>query len=129
MLTVKKLLKCERGSTWSAVNSKKPELEHAFAAYLKHLKWCGPVEGEFIRDSVREQFYLIEVNPRFTAWISFSAALGMNHPYHAVCLALDRPFEPEPFTTEHVFMRSCWELGVNARDFSAISTKGAIDYG
>lgn len=129
MLTVKKLVKCDRGSTWSAVNSKQAELEDAFGAFLKHLKWCGPVEGEFIRDSVSERFYLIEVNPRFTAWISFSAALAVNHPYQAVCLALDRPFEPEPVTADLVFMRACWETDVKTRDFAAISTKGRIEHG
>lgn len=129
MLTVKKLLKCDRGSTWAAVNAPQPALEAAFADFLRDLGWCGPTEGEFIRDETRERFYLIEVNPRFTAWISFSAALGLNHPLRAVCLALDRPCPPPSAQSEMVFMRSCEELPVSARDFAAIAKKGFLRHG
>lgn len=129
VLTAKKLSKCDRGSTWGAANTRQPGLEAAFTAFLKHLGWCGPAEGEFIRDQQSERFSLIEVNPRFTAWISFSAALGPNHPLHAVFLALGRAYEPKPISSELVFMRSCRELPVNARDFAAISTQGGVHDG
>ncbi len=129
VLTVKKLLKCDRGSTWSAVNVRQVDLELALKAFLKHVGWRGPAEGEFIRDEKNDRFFLIEINPRFTAWISFSAALGVNHPWQAVCLALDRPFEPKPVESQLVFMRSCWELPVPTLDFAAISTKGCVHHG
>ena len=129
MLTVRKILTCERGSTWGAINSPQPELESAFADLLKHLRWVGPVEAEFIRDRRCERFYLLEVNPRFTAWISFSAKLGHNHPYQAACLALDRSCKSKPETTRHVFMRSCRDLFVRPMDFAAISTRGRRDNG
>lgn len=129
LLTIKKLLKCDRGSTWSAVNTPQPALEAGFAELLAHIGWCGPAEGEFIRDERRERFFLIEVNPRFTAWISFSAALGINHPYLAAALAVDRPYEPPPVTSEMVFVRGCVELPVSTTDFARISTKGSVQHG
>ena len=128
LLTVKKTLKCERGSTWSAINHPQPELELSSAALFKYLKWTGPVEAEFIRDNLRSRFFLIEVNPRFTAWISFTAALGLNHPLQVVCLAMDKPWKPTADPAELVFMRSSHELPVNTRDFAAISTKGCVHY-
>ncbi|MFQ5763366.1 MAG: ATP-grasp domain-containing protein [Rhodospirillales bacterium] len=129
LLTVKKLSRCDRGSTWGAINTRQPELESAFAGFLKHLGWCGPTEGEFIRDERSDRFFLIEVNPRFTAWISFSAALGLNHPLQAVFLALGRDYDPKPISSELVFMRSCREFPVDTRDFAAISTKGRLQNG
>lgn len=129
LLTVKKLCRCDRGSTWSAVHARQPELESAFRAFLKHIGWCGPAEGEFIRDDQNDRFFLIEVNPRFTAWISFSAALGPNHPLQAVSLALGRPYAPTPVSTDLVYMRSCREFPVKTGDFAAISTKGRLRHG
>ncbi len=129
MLTIKKMLRCDRGSTWGAVPSSQPALEAAFADLLRHLRWTGPTEGEFIRDKRRERFYLIEVNPRFTAWISYSASLGVNHPYQAVCMAAGQPYTPPPIKSDLVFMRCCEELPVSPRDFAAIATKGVLKHG
>ena len=89
-MTVKKLATCARGSTWSATHVPKPRLEADFAAFLEHIKWVGPAEGEFIRDELDDRYYLIEVNPRFTAWIYYSTALESSHPQLAVRAALER---------------------------------------
>ena len=59
-------------------------------AFLEHIKWVGPAEGEFIRDELDDRYHLIEVNPRFTAWIYYSTALESSHPQLAVRAALER---------------------------------------
>ena len=74
-MTIKKLHLCDRGSTWSAIGVNEPELESAFANFMKHIRWVGPGEGEFIRDQTDERFHLIEINPRFTAWTDPANAL------------------------------------------------------
>jgi carbamoyl-phosphate synthase large subunit len=128
MLTIKKLRICDRGSTWSAISIPKPELEVGFADFLRALKWVGPVEGEFIRDEQTERFYLIEVNPRFTAWIAYSAHLGLNHPYAAVRAARGLPVEIPPAGRDLVFMRSCEDAPISNSAFAAIATKGALKH-
>lgn len=104
-------------------------MQASFGAYLSALEWVGPVEGEFIRDEISEQFYLIEVNPRFTAWISFSAHLGLNHPYAAARLAMGLPVDVRPAVKELVFMRSCEDAPINNTAVAAIATKGVIRHG
>jgi carbamoyl-phosphate synthase large subunit len=128
MMTVKKLRVCDRGSTWSAISVDQPALEAGFAAFLGALKWVGPVEGEFIRDEVTERFYLIEINPRFTAWIAFSAHIGLNHPYAAVRTALDLPVVIGPAQKDLVFMRSCEDAPISNSAFAAIATKGVLKH-
>lgn len=128
-LSIKKLRRCDRGSTWSALRAPQPALEESLAAFLAHIGWVGPVEGEFIRERNSERFFLIEINPRFTAWIGLSAPLGLNHPYAAVCTALDRPFEIPAGSDDLVFMRSCEDVLVSARDFAAIAMKGELLHG
>lgn len=128
-LAIKKLRVCDRGSTWSAVSVDQAALQSSFTSYLETLEWVGPVEGEFIRDEVSEQFYLIEVNPRFTGWISFSAHLGLNHPLAAVRMAMGLAVEARPAVKDLVFMRSCEDAPVNNSAVASIATKGIIRHG
>ncbi len=127
-LTVKKLARCDRGSTWSALHVRQPELEASFRELLQQIGWTGPVEGEFIRDEIRDRFYLIEINPRFTAWIFYSAALGSNHPALAVRAALGDPVSIADDSPDLVFMRSSSEIHVRPTVLAALTTKGFIKH-
>jgi carbamoyl-phosphate synthase large subunit len=125
-VTIKKLATCHRGSTWAAIHVEQPALEAAFADFLKSIKWVGPVEGEFIRDELTDRFYLIEVNPRFTAWIYYSAALGSNQPYLAVRAAMGERVNAPANDAPVVFMRSSDEISLRASYVASLSTKGSL---
>jgi carbamoyl-phosphate synthase large subunit len=133
-LTVKKLAICERGSTWSAIPVENPRLEADCNRLLGEIGWVGPAELEFIRDELRDRYYLIEVNPRFTAWIYFSACLGINQPAIAVHAAAgeDMPAGTDAAVRgpsgEKVFLRANHELPVKATSLAAISTKGYVHH-
>ena len=128
-MTVKKLAICERGSTWSAIRVANPQLEADCNRLLSEINWVGPAEAEFIRDELRDRYYLIEVNPRFTAWIYFSACLGTNHPHIAVRAAMDESVEAiDNGNTDLVFLRANHELPVKATSLAAISTKGYVHH-
>jgi len=131
--TIKKLLHCEKGSTWSAMQVRLPELESSFARYLAEIGWVGPAEGEFIRDEIEDKFYLIEVNPRFTGWISYTGALGLNHPYIAVRTALGEGYwfdkDQSKIRKDLVFMRSNNEVEVRPTDLASFSMKGFVQNG
>jgi len=124
--TIKKLRICDRGSTWSAIAVSEPALEAGFARFAKALRWTGPIEGEFIRAKVTDRFYLIEVNPRFTAWIAFTAQLGVNHPLAAVRCALGLPVEFAAPAEQLVFMRACEDAPLPTSAFAGIATKGVL---
>ena len=128
MLTVKKLSLCLRGSTWRAMRLPQAELEASFARFLKEIEWVGPVEGEFIRDEISDRFYLIEINPRFTGWIYYSAPLGSNHPQQAVHTALGKEITPEPDKADLVFVRSTNELRLQSCQLASFSTKGYLHH-
>lgn len=128
-MTIKKLHLCDRGSTWSAIGVNEPKLESAFADFMKHIHWVGPGEGEFIRDQTDERFHLIEINPRFTAWIAFSGYTGSNHPYQTIRTALGQAVKPAADTDGLVFMRSCEDIPISTSAFSALVTKGTLRHG
>jgi carbamoyl-phosphate synthase large subunit len=128
-MTVKKLAICERGSTWSAIRVANPRLEADCNRLLSEIDWVGPAEAEFIRDELRDRYYLIEVNPRFTAWIYFSACLETNHPHIAVRAAMGESVEAiDNGNTDLVFLRANHELPVKATSLAAISTKGYVHH-
>lgn len=128
MLSIKKLARCERGSTWSALHIAQPALEASFAKMLSELEWVGPVEGEFIRDEIRDRFYLIEINPRFTGWIFYSAGLGSNHPGVVMRLAMGESTEVIANNPHLVFMRSSSEILVSPTNLAALTIKGVIQH-
>jgi carbamoyl-phosphate synthase large subunit len=129
-MTVKKLTTCARGSTWSAIRVTNRALEADVARLLADIGWVGPAEAEFIRDELRDRYYLIEINPRFTAWIYFSACSGANHPRIATLAAAGESVETkESDDQELVFVRTSHELPVKATSLAAISTKGYVHNG
>lgn len=128
-LTVKKLAVCQRGSTWSAVRVEEPRLEADFARFLRAIKWVGPGEGEFIRDEMTDCFYLIEVNPRFTGWIYYSAALGCNQPAVAVSAALGESPVRQASVGDVAFMRQTTEFPVRPSHLAALATRGHLRHG
>jgi carbamoyl-phosphate synthase large subunit len=125
-LTIKKLQVCQRGSTWSAVRVSEPRLEGDFAKFLHTLGWTGPGEGEFIRDEITDRFYLIEVNPRFTGWIYYSAALGCNQPAIAVRAALGEAVNPPKSLKDVAFVRCSTELPLRPSQLAALATRGHL---
>ena len=123
-VSIKKFARCERGSTWGAVNVSLPQLEQAFAELLKSIQWVGPAEGEFILDPYSNLFYLFEVNPRFTGWVYFTALLGCNQPQIAVELALSREITSKEVLDAKFFVRSMEETKITSRDLAMFTTQG-----
>lgn len=127
-VAIKKLLRCERGNTWGAAQVDLPDLVESFAAFLKAVRWTGPVEGEFIRDAVTEKFMLLEINPRFPAWVGYCGDIGVNLPLQAVRMALGRPAGKSDPRPDLMFMRSCEEIPAKASAFAAFATRGGLSH-
>ena len=71
--------------------------------------------------------YIMEVNPRFPAWIYLTAAAGQNQPASLVKMALGE--KVEPFTSYEVgkiFIRYSWDLITDVSEFQIISGTGEL---
>jgi predicted ATP-grasp superfamily ATP-dependent carboligase len=122
-LTIKKETLCPRGSTWGAVSVPEPGLEASFARLLRKIGWVGPAEGEFMLDRRNHRFHLIEINPRFTGWISASPAIGPNQPEIAIRIALGQAFESTPPVPGRLFLRAVDEVRITASKLSDFTTR------
>lgn len=128
-VTIKKHLQDGSGSTWSAGLVDEPELVESVKTFLRDLEWRGPAEAEFLRSSFDERFYLIEVNPRSTAWISYTADCNANLPLQTVLAAVGRPPLVTPSDGDAIFMRYCEELPVRPSELATFTTKGRLVHG
>ncbi|MCU0779831.1 MAG: hypothetical protein MUF04_01870 [Akkermansiaceae bacterium] len=77
---VRKLIVSDKGKGSGSVVVRDPRLDEITAAFLRETAWPGPFELEFVRDAGDDAYRLIEINPRFPAWVGFPALLGANFP-------------------------------------------------
>jgi len=125
---IKKLKQCERGKTWAARVVSLPALTESLGAMLRELGWNGPLEAEFIRDAFRERFALLELNPRFPAWIGFSADAGSNLPRQAVRMALGEAPLAAAEDERALFARNCREICVETVRLAAFVANGVVTH-
>jgi len=71
-----------------------PEIMDYAERILKHMKWNGVAEFDFIRDQ-KGAFYLLECNPRFWGTVHLTISAGLNVAQQLVnLLLLDEPVPP-----------------------------------
>ncbi len=92
---MKKRATTDKGKAWAGISIDDEKLEAMAASLIKQLDWRGPLEVEVIRDQ-KGNYHLIEINPRFPAWIYLSAGLGRNLPAALVAMILGKPLPNFP---------------------------------
>jgi diaminopimelate decarboxylase len=72
------------GKTWAGdISDVDPEIEAPLRAIIKELNWTGGGELEMVRDAAG-QLWLLEMNPRFPAWVHGATIAGQNLPARLV---------------------------------------------
>jgi len=127
-VSIKKLKRCDRGNTWGATTADLSDLMVDLGRLLKKIKWVGPFEVEYIRDITREKFYLLEINPRFPAWINFTAEMGTNLPRDVIRLMCNETAQEKTLESDLIFTRSCEEISVTTLSLANFATKGYIEH-
>ena len=77
-VAMKKLTTTEIGKVWSAVTIHNERLLEIAQDFVKLTKWKGPFELEVMANM--NSVYMIEINPRFPAWVYFATEIGVNLP-------------------------------------------------
>lgn len=93
---------------------------------VKNFHWTGPLEVECIRDE-NDNLYLIEVNPRFPAWIYFSKGLDNNLPYKLLSYLHSGTIStanPEKSQIGKMFIRYPVEQVVSQEEFESLAIFG-----
>jgi carbamoyl-phosphate synthase large subunit len=81
---IRKTQLSDKGKGLSGITVNDRILSTLCAQLIRELKWPGPFEIELIRDEATGEYVLIEINPRFPAWVDFPSMLGANYPARLV---------------------------------------------
>ena len=70
----------ELGKTWAGdALPVPPEIVHPLRKIIRDLNWTGGAELEMVRDA-EDQLWLLEINPRYPAWVHGATITGQNLP-------------------------------------------------
>jgi len=123
MVCAKKTYVTALGKMWGGVTVRHPAMLGAAERFLRAQKWRGPFELECI---VREDdVYLIEINPRFPAWVYFATAVGVNLPARLIRRMLGRPCETHSnYDAGQLFLRYSYDMVAPGDRFQRTLTLG-----
>lgn len=121
---MKKRAITSRGKAWAGISIHDEDLAETAHRLVAALKWKGPIEIEVMRDG-RGAYQLIEINPRFPAWIYLSQGVGRNLPALLLALALGEAPPPlAPPRPGMLFIRYAQETIVPLSSFEALMMAG-----
>lgn len=122
--SIRKLLRTANGKGFAGIVVANPALDALSQHIVRALKWNGPFELEFVKVAGRPHA-LMEINPRFPAWIDFPSQIGCNLP----ALLFDRllkhrPRKLDPCEPGRMFVRHSVDLAGDFADFAAMASVG-----
>ncbi len=124
---IRKTLRSRAGKGFAGIAIDDPVLTEMAGALIAALKWDGPFELEFLLPSGAEEYQLLEMNPRFPAWVDFPAQLGCNLP--ATLLDLMRSGTvpaPAACPPGRIFIRHCVDYAGDIADLAALGHAGHL---
>lgn len=115
----------DSGKGWAGICINDESLLRLTRHVVESTKWGGGLELELIKEDKTGIAYLIEINPRFPAWVYLAVGCGQNHPEALVRLALGEEVEPfEDFEAGKMFIRYSYDMIVDLKDFEQMATFG-----
>ena len=123
---MRKLFITDKGKAWAGITIEEDKLIDLSKKFISATKWRGGFEIEIMLTQDGKP-YIMEVNPRFPAWIYLTVGAGQNQPASLVKMALGQ--KVEPFTSYEVgklFIRYAWDLITDVSEFQKISAFGEL---
>jgi carbamoyl-phosphate synthase large subunit len=125
-LNIKKLWITQLGKIWTGVTIKNPKVIEAAQNFVSEFKWRGPFELECIY-SEEGELYLIEINPRFPAWVYFATGAGINLPARLLMAALNQePPRDWEYPVGKLYIRYTDDFVTDMEFFQKIATLGEV---
>jgi carbamoyl-phosphate synthase large subunit len=123
-VVMRKLAVTDKGKGWAGITIRHPELIALAERFAHATQWRGPFELEVVLAPDGTP-YVIEINPRFPAWVYLAAAAGVNLPQRAVAVAMGA--EPAAGSDYHLgtmFVRTSLDQIADVSDLEKIVMNG-----
>jgi carbamoyl-phosphate synthase large subunit len=127
-VAMRKMMITDKGKGWCGVSIDNPDLIRLTERLIGELRWRGPLEVEILKEAQTGEYYVIEINPRFPAWIFLSAGAGLNLPALALRLALGLPL-PHPlpaYKAGTLFVRIALDQIADLSTYERLSSMGLL---
>jgi carbamoyl-phosphate synthase large subunit len=124
-VAMRKLYITDKGKGWAGITIDDKILVELSRKVIEQTKWKSGMELEFIKSTSTKEYYLLEINPRFPAWVYLAPAAGQNLPLALIKLAKGE--KVAPFTNYEIgkiFVRSSWDLITNIKSFEKLAMTG-----
>ncbi len=124
---MRKMQLTDKGKAWGGITVRDKRIDEFVRAIMQTLKWRGPCEIEAIRKHDDGQLYLIEINPRFPAWVYLSVGAERNLPWASVRMALGESVEPmQPAQPGIMFLRHSVDQILSLSEYESLSIQGEL---
>jgi carbamoyl-phosphate synthase large subunit len=126
VIPMRKLYITDKGKAWAGITLEDESLIKLAQSFVSATRWKGGCELEIMR-TMDGKPYIMEINPRFPAWIYLSAGAGQNQPASLVKLALGETIEPfTHYEVGKIFIRYSWDHIMDVSEFQQISAFGEL---
>ncbi len=126
VIPMRKLYITDKGKAWAGITIEDDSLIKLAQKFVKVTKWKGGFELEIMRDADGELF-IMEINPRFPAWIYLTAGAGQNQPAALAKMAMGEDVEPfTEYIVGKMFIRYSWDHITDIADFQQFSAFGEL---
>ncbi|OKS89166.1 ATP-grasp domain-containing protein [Mucilaginibacter polytrichastri] len=126
IIPMRKLYITDKGKAWAGVTIEDPKLIALADNFARATNWRGGYELEIMCDA-DDNLFILEINPRFPAWIYLTAAAGQNQPEALVKMAFGETLTPfTEYQVGKLFIRYSWDHVVDIADFQQISALGEL---
>lgn len=126
-VVMKKLFLTDKGKAWAGVTINSEDAKITSKKILSFIKWNSGCELEFIVENKTGKMYLLEINPRFPAWVYLATASGQNLPEALLKLSLNEPVTPfETYDVGKVFVRHSWDEIIPMKYIESLTIKGQL---
>ena len=126
IIPMRKLYITDKGKAWAGITLEDETLIDLARRFIHATKWRGGFELEIMRNAAGE-LYIMEINPRFPAWIYLSAGAGQNQPASLVKMAMGEKVKPfTEYDAGKLFIRYAWDMIVDVSRFQQFTAYGQL---
>lgn len=126
IIPMKKMYITDKGKAWAGITLEDENMIALAKTFVAATKWRGGFEVEIMKTD-KGELYIMEINPRFPAWIYLSAGAGQNQPAALVKMALGEKVEPmTEYSVGKLFIRYSWDMIVDVSRFQQFTAFGNL---
>jgi carbamoyl-phosphate synthase large subunit len=117
VVAMRKLYITEKGKAWAGITIEDEKLVELARKFAVNTKWKGGFELEIMRNE-QDDLMVMEINPRFPAWVYLAAAAGQNQPVALVKMVMNEEIQPyTSYQAGKMFIRYSWDAIVDISQF------------